>query len=134
MKKDFKTISILVLIIFSIQSYDGDEKKDKKVNEPTKTTILDKKKFVEIYVEYDVNLNCEECPKWIPIESDYKNLNKKNAERIYIINKKNSKMDELNSLYKKQTPLVLKLIGEYKIESFNKHRVFEYSNFSIVEF
>lgn len=45
MKKDFKTISILVLIIFSIQSYDEDEKKDKKVNEPTKTTILDKKKL-----------------------------------------------------------------------------------------
>lgn len=133
MKKDFKTISILVLIIFSIQSCDGDEKRDKKVNEPTKTTLIDKKKIVEIYVEYDVNLNCEECPKWIPIESDYKISKKKNIERIHLKNKQNSKMNELNSLYKKQIPLVLKLIGEYKIESFNKQRVFEYSKFKIVE-
>lgn len=134
MKKDFKTISILVLMIFSIQSCDGYEKRDKKVNEPTKAIKLDKKKFVEIYVEYDINLDCEECPKWSPIESDYKNSKNKNIERIYVKNKQNSKMNELHSLNNKQTPLVLKLIGEYKIESFNKHRVFEYSNFSIVEF
>jgi hypothetical protein len=133
MKKDFKTISILVLIIFSIQSCNRDEKRDKKVNEPTKTTILDKNNFVEICVEYDSYIDCEKCPKWMLIESDYKELNKKNAERIYVKNKQNSKMNELNALYEKQRPLVVKLKGEYKIESLNKHRVFEFSKFTIVE-
>lgn len=133
MKKHFKTISILVLIIFFIQSCNRDEKRGKKVNEPTKTTILDRDNYVEIYVEYDPYIDCEECPKWMLIESNHKELSNKNAERIYVKNQQNSKMNELNSLYEKQTPLVLKLKGEYKIESLNKHRVFEYSKFIIVE-
>lgn len=132
MKKDFK--AILIFTIFFIQSWNIDEKRNKKVNEPTKTNILDKNNLVEIYVEYDPYIDCEGYPKWILIEANYRELNKKNAERIYVKNKQNSKMNELNVLYEKQKPLVVKLKGEYKIESLNNHRVFEYSKFEIVEF
>lgn len=133
MIKDLKAISILVLIIFSIPSCSVDKKRDEEVNEPTNSTILDKSNFVEIYVEYDPYVDCEECPTWLLIDSNYKELNKNNVERIYVKSKQNLNMKELNVLYEKQRPLVVKLKGEFTVESLYKHRVFEYSRFTIVE-
>jgi hypothetical protein len=122
MKKVILVISILVLLItVSSNFFQRIELKVESIN------------HIEIYVEYEEKKLCKECPKWILIKSNYKELNKKTAERIYIKNKQSSKTDDLNELYEKQIPLVIKLSGEYSPESLNKHRVFEYSKFTLVE-
>ena len=125
MKRLF-AFTIITLILFSCNQAQTN-------NNGVKTNLLVETNAIEITVEYDPSTDCQDCPKWMLIDSNYKQWNRDKAERVFIQNKQTATMDELNALYGKQSPLVIKLKGNYKTASLNNHRVFEYTNFNVVE-
>ncbi|MGV3612236.1 MAG: hypothetical protein ACO1N0_14850 [Fluviicola sp.] len=121
-------------MLFTIQSFGQEPYNSKiKAEKPTRKEILKNTSRLEIYVEYAPDGDCERCPDWKLVKAKDQRMGGANGERIYIKYKKTSNLDDLVSLAEKQTPLVLRLNGDYIGESMNTYRVFEYAKYQMVE-
>lgn len=88
----------------------------------------------EINVEYYPDAKCKTCSNWILIKGNYKTFDRNKAKRIYIQNKNNLNKNELDYLAEKQKPLILKLKGSFLKTKEGESPIFNYSEYTVVEF